>query len=69
MTPFSPVHEVTRVGLDDQPHFPARGESQRIASGQGEVHFHLHATLHSRRNNHIASFKAGDASRDHVAGT
>ena len=25
MTPFSPVHEVTRVGLDDQPHFPATG--------------------------------------------
>ena len=48
------LHQVARMRLDHQPHFPSRGELQRIACGESKVNFHLDSALHARGNDHIA---------------
>jgi hypothetical protein len=51
------LHEMAGVRFDDQPHFAARRELQRIAGCQGEVDFHLDPALYAGGDDHVTLFE------------
>src|SRR5260370_20575961 len=61
------LHQVTRVGLDYQPHLPAFRPFQGITRCEGQVDFHLDAAIHARGNNHVASFERYDTAANPLA--
>ena len=64
-----PHHEMTGVGLQDQPNFPSRLKLQGIPGRQRELHFHFHAAIDLCRHDDVALLERHDASGDDIAST
>jgi hypothetical protein len=52
--PYSALHEVTGVRLDNQPNFTARFKLQGIACRERKVNIHFHAAIDARGNDRVS---------------